>query len=63
MPRVYRAIGENNLGRADAVATVVLIGLGHGLCQLFGTDVEEVFALFHMVAEREKRRQQNRALV
>lgn len=58
VPRVNGAIGENYPGGADVVAPIVLIGTGHGLCQLFGTDVVEVCALFHMVTGRENKRAQ-----
>lgn len=55
MPWINRAIGENYLGGANAISTVALVGLGHGLRQLFGTDVVEVCALLHVVAVGENK--------
>lgn len=49
VPGVNGAIGKNYSDGADVIATIILIGLGHGLCQLLGTDIVEVRTLFHMI--------------
>lgn len=53
MPGVNGAVGKNYLGGVDVIGSVELVGLGHGLRQLLGTDVEEVCALFYMIPGRE----------
>lgn len=53
MPGVNGAVGKNYPGGVDVIGSVALVGLGHGLRQLLGTDVEEVCALFYMIPGRE----------
>lgn len=53
MPGVNGAVGKNYPGGVDVIGSVALVGLGHGLGQLLGTDVEEVCALFYMITGRE----------
>lgn len=54
MPGVNGPVGKNYSGGADVIAAVILIGQGHGLCQLLGADIVEVCTLFHIIPVDEK---------
>ena len=49
VPRVNGPVGKNYPAGADVIGAVILVGLGHGLCQLLGTDVVEVCTLCHVI--------------
>ncbi len=50
VPGVNGPVGENYPAGADVIGAVILVGLGHGLRQLLGTDIVEVCTLFHVIS-------------
>ena len=51
VPGVDGAVGEDDPGGVDAVASVVLVGLRHGVSESLGTHAVVVATLFHMVPD------------
>lgn len=48
VPGINGPIGKNDSTGSDVVAAVILISLGHGLCQQLRTDIVKLCTLFHL---------------